>query len=112
VISLWEGKGGSAGLAQVGLGGAFLAPLLGCWRSLLAGFSVASGTEGTASSIWRSLCMSLRADRYRERAAEAEDRAAQARGPSLKSAFEEVAKGWLLLAEKVEWKGRRSSLRD
>jgi hypothetical protein len=47
--------------------------------------------------------MSLRADRYRERAAEAKDRAARARDPSLKSAFEEVAKGWLLLAEKVEW---------
>jgi hypothetical protein len=47
--------------------------------------------------------MSLRADRYRERAAEAKDRAARARDPSLKSAFEEVAKGWLLLAEKAEW---------
>jgi hypothetical protein len=47
---------------------------------------------GTTSSIWRSPYMSLRADRYRERAAEAKDRAAQARDPSLKRAFEEVAK--------------------
>ena len=33
--------------------------------------------------------------------------------PSIKSAFEEVARGWLLLAEQMEWiDGRRSSLRD
>jgi hypothetical protein len=56
--------------------------------------------EGTACPIRRSPCMSLRADRYRERAAEAKDRAARARDPSLKSAFEEVAKGWLYLLRK------------
>jgi hypothetical protein len=46
--------------------------------------------------------MSLRADRYRERAAEAKDRAAQARNPSIKSAFENVAAGWIALAEQVD----------
>jgi hypothetical protein len=57
--------------------------------------------------------MSLRADRYRETAADAKDRAARARNPSLKSAFEEVANGWLLLAEKVEWIDRqRTPVRD
>jgi hypothetical protein len=57
--------------------------------------------------------MSLRADRYRERAAEAKGRAAQARDPSLKRAFEEVANGWLLLAEQVEWIDRqRTPVRD
>jgi hypothetical protein len=57
--------------------------------------------------------MSLRADISRQKAAEAKDRAAQARGPSLKRAFEEVANGWLLLAEQVEWIDRqRSPVRD
>jgi hypothetical protein len=57
--------------------------------------------------------MSLRADRYRGRAAEAKDRAAQAKIPSIKSAFEDVARDWLLLAEQMEWLDRqRSSLRD
>jgi hypothetical protein len=46
--------------------------------------------------------MSLRADRYRQRAAEAKDRAAQAQDPSIKSAFENVAAGWVALAEQVE----------
>jgi hypothetical protein len=57
--------------------------------------------------------MSLRADRYRERAADAKQRAAQAKIPSIKSAYEEVARSWLLLAEEMEWtERRRSSLRD
>jgi hypothetical protein len=46
--------------------------------------------------------MSPRADRYRQRAAEAKDRAAQARDPSVKSAFENVAAGWIALADQVE----------
>jgi hypothetical protein len=46
--------------------------------------------------------MSLRADRYRQRAADAKDRAAQAKDPYIKSAFENVAAGWLALAEQVE----------
>jgi hypothetical protein len=47
--------------------------------------------------------MSLRADMYRQNAAEARQRAKQTRDPSIKSAFEDVARGWLLLAEQVEW---------
>jgi hypothetical protein len=43
---------------------------------------------GTAQSLWRSPYMSLRADSYRQRAAEAKGRAAQAR---VRSAFENVA---------------------
>jgi hypothetical protein len=35
-------------------------------------------------------------------AAEAKDRAAQARNPSLKSEFETVAAGWVALADQVE----------
>jgi hypothetical protein len=39
---------------------------------------------------------------YRQRAADAKNRAAQARDPSIKSAFENVAAGWVALAEQVE----------
>jgi hypothetical protein len=46
--------------------------------------------------------MSSRADMYRQRAADAKNRAAQARDPSIKSAFENVAAGWVALAEQVE----------
>jgi hypothetical protein len=49
---------------------------------------------------------------YRQRAAEAKNRAAQTTSPSIKSAFEEVARGWLLLAEQTEWIELTSSLRD
>jgi hypothetical protein len=48
-------------------------------------------------------CMSLRADVYRQKAAEAKQSAAQAKNPSMKRAFEEVAAGWLVLAEQMEW---------
>jgi len=55
--------------------------------------------------------MSSRSDEYRQKAVEAKNHAAQAGIPSIKSAFEEVARGWLLLAEQTEWiEGRRSSL--
>jgi len=47
--------------------------------------------------------MSLRADMYRQKAAEAKQSARQARDPSVKSAFQEVARGWLVLAEQAEW---------
>jgi hypothetical protein len=40
--------------------------------------------------------MSLRADIYRQNASAARQRA-------IKSAFEDVARGWLLLAEQLEW---------
>jgi len=57
--------------------------------------------------------MSSRLDEYRQRAAEAEYRAARTSDLSIKSAFEDVARGWLQLAEEMEWiEGRRSSLRD
>jgi len=39
---------------------------------------------------------------YRQRAANAKDRAAQAKNPSIKSAFEQVAADWIALAEQVE----------
>jgi hypothetical protein len=57
--------------------------------------------------------MSVRADVYRQKAADAKDRAAQTKNPSIKSAFKEVANVWLLLAEQVEWIDRqRSPVRD
>jgi hypothetical protein len=40
---------------------------------------------------------------YRQNAAEARQRARQTTDPSIKSAFEDVARGWLLLAEQVQW---------
>jgi len=40
--------------------------------------------------------------RYRQRAEDAKHRAAQAKDPSIKSAFEHVAAGWVALAEQVE----------
>jgi hypothetical protein len=46
--------------------------------------------------------MSARADRYRQRAADAKNRAAQAKDLSIKSAFEHVAAGWVALAEQAE----------
>ena|SRR5947209_2966660 len=47
--------------------------------------------------------MSSRADAYRQRAADAKKRAAHAKDLSVKKAFEEVARGWLVLAEQMEW---------
>ena len=47
--------------------------------------------------------MSLRADMYRQKAVGAKHRAAGASNPSVKAAFEEVARGWLVLAEQMEW---------
>jgi hypothetical protein len=47
--------------------------------------------------------MSLRADIYRRKAAEAKQSAARAINPSMKQAFEELAARWLLIAEEVEW---------
>jgi hypothetical protein len=53
--------------------------------------------------------MSLRADIYRQKAAEAKQSAAKATNPSIKRAFEEVAAGWLVLAEQMEWIDRQRS---
>jgi len=43
---------------------------------------------------------------YRQRAAAARHRAAQAKDPSIKIAFEHEAAFWLVLAEQLEWIGR------
>jgi hypothetical protein len=57
--------------------------------------------------------MSSPADLYRQRAADAKKRAAQAKDPSVKRAFEEVAAGWRVLAEQMEWiDWQRSTLRE
>jgi hypothetical protein len=62
-----------------------------------------------ASSVRCSPCVSLRADRYRQRAAEPKDRATQAKDPSIKSAFENVVAGWVALSEQVERIDREKS---
>jgi len=51
--------------------------------------------------------MSLRADMYRQTAAEAKNRAAEASNSHVKSAFKEVARGWLVLAEQMQWMEQR-----
>jgi hypothetical protein len=53
--------------------------------------------------------MSSRTDVYRQTAADAKKRAAQAKDLSVKKAFEEVARGWLVLAEQMEWMDRQRS---
>jgi hypothetical protein len=40
---------------------------------------------------------------YRERAAEARRRAAETHDPSIKGAYEQMARDWATLAEQVEW---------
>ena len=71
-------------------------------RNGCAGSSVApiSLVRDNAS---KRLPMSLRADKYRQNAAEARQRARQTWDPSIKTAFEEVARGWLQLAEQLQW---------
>ena len=58
-----------------------------------------------------SPCMSSRSDEYRQKAAEAKNRAAQTTSRSIKRAFEEVARNWLLLAEQMELLDRQGSSR-
>jgi hypothetical protein len=54
--------------------------------------------------------MRSRAEEYRRRGTEAEQRAAQATEPTIKNAFEDVASGWFLLAHQVEWlEGQRAT---
>src|SRR5262245_2398604 len=53
--------------------------------------------------------MSLRADMYRQKAAEARQSAARAKSQSIKQAFEEVANGWDVLAEQTEWIHRQKA---
>jgi hypothetical protein len=47
--------------------------------------------------------MSSRADHYRRRGIEAQQRAAHATDLSIKQAFLDVASGWFALAEQVTW---------
>jgi hypothetical protein len=47
--------------------------------------------------------MSLRADKYRQKAAVAKQRAVEAKNPFTKRAFEEVQAGLRRLAEQMEW---------
>ena len=71
------------------------------------GFLTASLICGTASSVQRSPYMSWRGDMYRQRAADAKQRAAQEKDPSIKIAFEHEAAFWPGLAEQVDWYGRK-----
>jgi hypothetical protein len=56
--------------------------------------------------------MAPRSDMYRQRAAEAKNRAMQANNPHVKTAFGEVARAWLLLAEQMEWMERQEETRE
>jgi hypothetical protein len=47
--------------------------------------------------------MRSRAEEYRRRGIEAQQRAAQATEPQIKDAFEVVAGGWFVLAEQADW---------
>jgi hypothetical protein len=68
------------------------------------------GFQQTARSSFQcSAGMSARADIYRQRAAEAKQSAAKAKNPAAKTAFEEVARGWLYLAEQMEWMDRQEA---
>jgi hypothetical protein len=51
--------------------------------------------------------MHSRAENYRSRGIEAEQRAAQTTDPNIRLAFEDVARGWFLLAEQANWLDRR-----
>jgi hypothetical protein len=51
----------------------------------------------------RSIDMVLRVNWYRERAAEARRKASETRDPSIKGAYEMMARDWAILAEQVEW---------
>ena len=63
------------------------------------------------ASFQCSPCMSSRSDEYRQKAAEAKNRAAQASSRPIKRAFQQVARNWLLLAEQMEWLDRQGSSR-
>jgi hypothetical protein len=78
----------------------------------LMGCSCQTFVEGTVSSFQCSPCMSPRSDMYRQRAAEAKNRATQASNPHVKTAFKEVARGWLLLAEQMEWMERQDEAKE
>ena len=68
-----------------------------------------AGPSSAAAPAECSPYMSSWADVYRQRAADAKKRAAQAKDLSVKKAFEELARGWLVLAEQMEWMDRQRS---
>jgi hypothetical protein len=43
---------------------------------------------------------------------DAKNRATQTNNPHVKSAFKEVARGWLLLAEQMEWMDRQEEAKE
>jgi hypothetical protein len=47
--------------------------------------------------------MSPRVNAYQQKASEAKQSAARAKNPSVKRAFDEVARAWLVLAEQIAW---------
>jgi hypothetical protein len=49
---------------------------------------------------------------YRQRAADAKNRATLTNNPHVKSAFKEVARSWLLLAEQMEWMDRQEEAKE
>jgi hypothetical protein len=76
------------------------------------GLFVSDVRSGAVSSFQCSPCISPRSDMYRQRAAEAKNRATQASNPHVKTAFEEVARAWLLLAEQMEWMDPQEEMRE
>jgi hypothetical protein len=46
---------------------------------------------------------------YRQKAAEAKQSEEKAKNPFIKRAFEEVAAGWRVIAEQMEWTDRQKS---
>jgi hypothetical protein len=47
--------------------------------------------------------MNLRAEDYRRHALQVKQRAAQITDPRLKEAFQDIARHWLMLAERAAW---------
>jgi hypothetical protein len=76
-------------------------------NSILASVAEAGPSSAAACRVFALYVIT--ADVYRQRAADAKKRAAQAKDLSVKKAFEEVAKGWLALAEQMEWMDRQRS---
>ena len=56
--------------------------------------------------------MYSRAEQYRRRGTEAQQRAAQTTDLGVKEAFEDLARSWFVLAEQVTWLERDLSQQD
>ncbi len=54
--------------------------------------------------------MDSRAEHYRRRGIEAQQRAAHSTNLSIKEAFKDVARGWFALAEQTEWLDQQRQL--